>query len=290
MSNILKEYFRTFFKIFTFFYKKCGFFVDISKKERYNSSDMEKYVHKKNFEIKYCDTDFRDRLKLSAVLAYFEEVAGSSADELGFGYKDLKPKSLTFMVSGVCCEFLKPIFQGETVTVKTWPNPPSYAVFGREYQICNPDSDELLCSATSRWCIYSFKEDKLLSSKVIEGQDYSTYNTDRALDFSAWKIQVFTPEEGEYVYSMTVRNAEYDHNMHVNNTRYADYCVNCFTIAELSNLTLKRFQISYAKQCRENDVLSFYRKQTSENEFTVLGLNQNNDMVVASKFTFETAK
>ncbi len=254
----------------------------------YNSSDMGKYVHKKNFEIKYCDTDFQDRLKLSAVLAYFEEVAGSSADELGFGYKHLKPKSLTFMVSGVCCEFLKPIYQGDKVTVKTWPNPPTYAVFGREYQICNPETDESLCVATSRWCIYDLKEGKILSSKAIEGQDYSTYNLDRALEFSAWKIQTFLPSDGEYVYSMTVRNAEYDHNMHVNNTRYADYCVNCFTIEELSSLHLKRFQISYAKQCRENDKLMFYRKRTSDNEFTVVGFNQNQETVVASKFTFET--
>lgn len=254
----------------------------------YNDSDMKKYVHKKNFEIKYCDTDFRDRLKLSALLAYFEEVAGASADELGFGYKDLKPKSLTFIVSGVCCEFLKPIFQGDSVTVKTWPNPPSYAVFGREYQICNSETDELLCSATSRWCIYDLKEGKILSSKAIEGQDYSSYNTDRALDFSAWKIPAFKIEEGEYVYMMTVRNAEYDHNMHVNNTRYADYCVNCFSIQELSTFSLKRFQISYAKQCRENDVLRFYRKKTAENEFTVLGVNQNEEIVVTSKFTFES--
>ena len=261
-------------------------FVDISKKEMYNSSDMEKYVHKKHFEIKYCDTDFRDQLKLSAVLAHFEEVAGSSADELGFGYKDLKPRFLTFIVSGVCCEFLKPIFQGDRVAVKTWPNPPSFAVFGREYQICNAETDELLCLATSRWCIYDLKEGKILSSKAIEGQDYSSYNTDRALNFTAWKIPAFLIEEGEYIYSMTVRNSEYDHNMHVNNTRYADYCVNCFTIEELSTLQLKRFQISYARQCRENDVLSFYRKKTAENEFTVLGINQNQEIVVTSKFTF----
>ena len=270
-----------------FFTKKCGFFVDILKKEMYNSSDMEKYVHKKNFEIKYCDTDFRDQLKLSSFLAHFEEVAGSSADELGFGYKHLKPKALTFILSGVYCEFSKPIFQGDKVTVKTWPNPPSYAVFGREYQICAPDTDELLCSATSRWCIYDLKEGKILPSKAIEGQDYSTYNTDRALDFSAWKIPAFSVEEGEFIYSMTVRNSEYDHNMHVNNTRYADYCLNCFTIEELSSFHLKSFQISYARQCRENDSLHFYRKKTSENEYIVLGINQNQEIVVTSKFAFE---
>lgn len=248
---------------------------------------MEKYVHKKDFEIKYCDTDFRDRLKLSTTLAYFEEAAGASAEELGFGYKDLKPKGLTFMLSGICCEFKMPIELGDSVTVATWPNPPSFAVFGREYQIFSRKADAVVGSATSRWCIYSVKEGKILSSKAIEGQDYSTYNTDRALEFSEWKLPVYQPKDLEFVYSLTVRNSEYDHNMHVNNTRYADYCMNCFSIEELSLRTLKRFQISYAKQCRENDILSFYRKAIAEDEYIVVGYNQNGETVVSSKITFE---
>ena len=55
---------------------------------------MLKYTHDREFRIKYCETDFKDELKLSSVLAYFEEVAGSSADELGFGYQDLKPREI----------------------------------------------------------------------------------------------------------------------------------------------------------------------------------------------------
>ena len=40
----------------------------------------------KTFKIKNCDVDFKDELKMSAVLSYLEEVACLSADELGFGY------------------------------------------------------------------------------------------------------------------------------------------------------------------------------------------------------------
>ena len=46
---------------------------------------MEKYQHNQTFKIKYCDVDFKDELKPSVALALMEEVACSSADELGFG-------------------------------------------------------------------------------------------------------------------------------------------------------------------------------------------------------------
>ena len=102
---------------------------------------MELYEHIKTFDVKYCDVDFKDELKPSAVLAYLEEVACSSADELGFGYSYLKPRSYAFMLTNIRCEFLAPVPLGEHISVKTWPTPPSYVVFGREYQILSARGD-----------------------------------------------------------------------------------------------------------------------------------------------------
>lgn len=79
---------------------------------------MELYEHIKTFDVKYCDVDFKDELKPSAVLAYLEEVACSSADELGFGYSYLKPRSYAFMLSEYPREFLAPVPIGEHISVK----------------------------------------------------------------------------------------------------------------------------------------------------------------------------
>ena len=175
---------------------------------------MKLYEHIKTFDVKYCDTDFKDELKPSAVLAYLEEVACSSADELGFGYSYLKPRGYAFMLTNIRCEFLSPVPLGAHITVKTWPTPPSYVVFGREYQILSVSGD-ILMNATSRWCMVDMKSGRLLQSKVLDNQDYSAYNPSRALDVNRWKLPPFTPEEGELRFSLIVANSEYDHNMHV---------------------------------------------------------------------------
>lgn len=246
---------------------------------------MKLYEHIKTFDVKYCDTDFKDELKPSAVLAYLEEVACSSADELGFGYSYLKPRGYAFMLTNIRCEFLSPVPLGAHITVKTWPTPPSYVVFGREYQILS-ESGDILMNATSRWCMVDMKSGRLLQSKVLDNQDYSAYNPSRALDVNRWKLPPFTPEEGELRFSLTVANSEYDHNMHVNNTRYADYCFNCFSVEELAKKQLKGFALGYVKQCREGDALRFFRKQTEESAFLVQGFNEQNEIVVQSEISF----
>jgi acyl-CoA thioesterase FadM len=247
---------------------------------------MKPYEHIKHFTIKYCDCDFRDEMKTSVALALMEEVACSSADELGFGYAYVQPRGYAFMVTNICMEFLTPVRLGETVALKTWPLPPTRATFGREYQVLNADG-EICINASSRWCLVDMQAGKLLPSKVIDNQDYSTYNTHRVFEDVVWKIPTFLPNEAELRYSMTVASSDYDHNMHVNNTRYADYCLNCFTIEELSVRKMKRFSITYAKQCKEGDELRFYRKRTEKGAYLIQGFNAHGETVVQALIYFE---
>ena len=259
--------------------------IDIFFKKVYTKT-MELYEHIEEFKVKFCEVDFKDELKISTALSYLEEVACYSADELGFGYDYVKPRGYAFMVTNICCEFLRPISLGETVVVKTWPLPPSHVIFGREYQMYSK-SGELLSNATSRWCLIDVAAGKLAQSKVIDNQDYSTYNTTKVMENVKWKIPAFKTEEGTLCFSLKIANSEYDHNMHVNNTRYADYCLNCFTVAELADKRLKRFSISYVKQCKEGEELRFYRMAQEDGSYLTQGVNVANEIVVQAHIEFE---
>jgi acyl-ACP thioesterase len=93
-------------------------------------------------------------------------------------------------------------------------------------------------------------------------------------------------QEGELKYSLQVAYSDYDHNQHVNNAKYADYCMNCFSVSELQRLWVKGFAISYLRQCKEGENLRFYRKKQTENEYFVQGINEKDEIVVQMRLTF----
>ena len=142
-------------------------------------------------------------------------------------------------------------------------------------------------NAVSRWCLIDPKTGKILPSKTVGNQDYSTYNDERVLENVQWKIPTFDWREEKACFTITIANSEYDHNMHVNNTRYADYCINCFSIAELSRVFLKSFSISYIKQAKEGDVLCFYRKKTEDGRYAVQGMKDGKELIVQAWIGFE---
>ena len=257
-------------------------YIDNFKEKVYNNR-MGNYEHIKQFDVRYCDVDFKDELKLSTILAYFEEAACASADELGFGYQFVKPRGYAFMVTNLTMQFTRPVSLFDKVSVHTWPLPPSYVTFGREYQLFA--NDDCVIRASSRWCLVDMVSGKIAQSKVIDNQDYSTYNVSRALDINRWKLPSFPIEEGELKFEIKIFNSEYDHNMHVNNTRYADYCLNCFSIAELAEKSISKFSISYVKQCREGDFLRFYKKETEEGAL-IVGVNELDELVVQAELVF----
>ena len=53
----------------------------------------------------------------------------------------------------------------ETLTLHTWPTPPSYVVFGREFEGYGESGEKVLV-ATSRWCAVDFATGKLLLSLI----------------------------------------------------------------------------------------------------------------------------
>lgn len=260
--------------------------VDIFVLNLYNRGAMARYICKENYKTDFCDADFKDELKVSALLSRFESVASKSAEELGFGYEYLKAHGYAFFLAEIRCELFRAVPLYETLTVCTWPTPPSYVVFGREFEGYGENGEKIL-AATSRWCAVEFAAGKLLTPKAFPEQDYKNAEIYSAYlsDAPQGKTAKISREEGEKKFEIAIANSEYDHNMHVNNTRYADYCLNCFSVAELTQKSVRSFSIAYVKQCKEGEILGFYRKDEAEKSI-VCGFNERGENVVRAEFTF----
>ena len=110
---------------------------------------MYRNIH--TYDIRYTDVDFKDELKLSSLLSVLEESACYSADELGFGYDDISPKGIGFILANWYIELYRPIKLKEKLTVHTWPRTPKNTIFIRDFELYSGEEKVGVC--TTRWCM-----------------------------------------------------------------------------------------------------------------------------------------
>ncbi len=215
---------------------------------------MYKNIH--TYDIRYTDVDFKDELKLSSLMSLLEESACYSADELGFGYADISPRGIGFILANWYIEIYRPIKLGEILTVHTWPMKPQRTIFLREFEVYS--GQERVCAATTRWCMVDLETFSILPTSAFFENDQREYNDFRALDFNSWRLPAMA--EGVKKYEKVVTFSDYDHYNHVNNTKYADLCLDTFSVEELADLSVESVQITYVKQCKYGEKIDFYRK------------------------------
>ncbi len=215
------------------------------------------YCNRKTYELRYSDFDFKDELTLTSLLALVQESACMSADELGFGYDDLRPLGYGFLVVNTYCKFLRPVRLGESVTIETWPLPPRHYVFERHYRVLS--GEEEVAALASRWFLVDMKTfSLLLPEKLGEVNANCPYRSERTVDVPAWKIPKIS--EGREVYTMRVKTSHCDHYMHANNARYLDFFTDCFTMEELAKKRITSFSVAYLKQAKEGRELRLLRQ------------------------------
>lgn len=215
---------------------------------------MNGYCHTRTFDLRYTDLDFRDELKLSSLLSFAQDAAASSADELGFGYEALKQKEYGFIVVGTAGELFAPVSAADRLTVETWPLPPRHVIFERDYRVTN-QRGEIVALLASRWCLVDLPRFIMLPPEALgKVHEDCPYNPEQCLPFPNGRIRL---TDGREVCRTVVRSSDCDHYLHANNTHYADFFMNCFTLDELA--PVRSFRISYGKQAKEGTELVFYR-------------------------------
>lgn len=216
------------------------------------------YRHIKSYHLRYTDVDAYDNLKFSSLLSFLEESACLSADELGFGYADVAPKHFGFIVVNWYIKLYRSIKLGDELTVHTWPLKPRRLIFLRDYELYCGEENVGVCSA--RWCMVD--TDRFLPAPVsafFPENFFDNYNTERSIDFNEWKIPAIA--SGVEVYSRVIRFSDYDHYFHVNNTKYADFMFDVFSVEELMGKSLSSVQITYVKQCKEGEQITFFKER-----------------------------
>ena len=220
-----------------------------------------------NFFIHTRDLDKYDIIKPSAILEFFQDIAGIHADELGIGYETCKQKNLAWVVLYQRFEIVKIPPSLTNVNVKTWPKPKERLEFQREYLIEDLDGQTLV-KGISNWVVIDLVSRNLVRTDKIdfngEYYNYTNYNqkSKRKLSLDDKLIENY--------FTYKVQYDDLDHNGHMNNAKYLNIVYN--NLGDIKSY-VKNLEIAYIKEAKIDDCLKIGMYKVESQYFYIGFLN-----------------
>ena len=206
------------------------------------------------------DADIARRQKLSSMFGMFQDIAALHAANLGAAVDWLDKKlNLAWILMRVRVEIDKYPVYTQDVTVETWPQEPR-ALYERDYVIRDMDGNALV-RASSTWVIMNLstreiKRDKFLDYCGIE------IKKDRSLERGLSRLKSL--QKTKPVYAKEVKFSDVDYNVHVNNAKYVDFIMDCFSFEEHRTRDIKAIEVHYINEVGPGEIMKFRRKKINE--------------------------
>jgi acyl-ACP thioesterase len=220
------------------------------------------------YHLRANDFDSNDFILPSAILNFFQDIAGEHATKLGIGFETLKQNNLMWVIiRNKYTLFKNPKFYDD-LTIKTWPLPMGKVEAQREYEIY--DHGEKIGIGSLLWILCDYTTRKIVRMKDIsygEGELSCCHVYEDKLT----KLQPL--DEYQDVIICKTSYLQLDHNHHMNNTKYLDLIIE--NIPLLQGHLIKQVQIEYLKEIAKGEEVDLFYYQI-DNKFFIKGISNDN--------------
>lgn len=201
-----------------------------------------------DYEIKYQEVDASKRLRLPNMENYLLEVAGTVADELGFGIIRLHPERKTWVLTRLTLIMDYMPTYLEHMTIETWIESQAHMLSTRNFRIYITDKDgarRQVGECTSQWAVLDMDKREIVN--IFDRPMFEGAVDGEKLDITrAPRLMPITNPTG--VKSHIVQYTDVDYNDHCNSCKYLEAMVNTAKPEYLGRRI--RLDINYQREVR----------------------------------------
>ncbi len=192
------------------------------------------------YEIKYQEVDARKKLRLFNLENYILEVAGTVADELGFGIANLHPRGLTWILTRLSVEMYELPTHCQKVRFETWIESNAHMLSTRNFRIYS--GDKLIGQCKSVWAVLDLEKREIVN--IFDDPMFEGCVDGEVIEMA--RVRMTTIPEPTGCVAHKVSYSDIDYNGHCNSCRY----LQAMTDAYLPDYYGKkvRLDINYQKE------------------------------------------
>ena len=202
------------------------------------------------------DLDLCSRLKPSAILAHFQDIATEHAALLNIGAKRMGELKCFWVLTKVAVEIVDNPNWCTKVKIITYPRSPSSIEATRDYYMYG-DNGRLLAKGSSKWCVLDYAAKKIRRISDVFSYPLDNYYNEDAIQSGCTRLVM--PTDGDKLGRLVVKTTDLDRNRHMNNAKYGDTALNFEDIEFVMTHDIKSFQLNYLSELAYGEEIDIMR-------------------------------
>lgn len=231
-----------------------------------------------NYEIKYQEVDGRKKLRLFNLENYLLEVAGTVADELGFGIAKLHPMGLTWILTRMSVEMYELPTHCQKIRIETWIESNAHMLSTRDYRIYS--DDRLIGQCKSVWAVLDLEKREIVN--IFDHPMFADCIDGEVIDMP--RVRMTTIPEPTGCVPHKIVYSDIDYNGHCNSCRYLQAMTDAFLPDYYGKKV--RLDINYSKEAMFGETLQTYYLVTEEG-VQYQQKNENGETSCSAKITIQ---
>ena len=228
-------------------------------------------IWKRALNIHWENVDISGKLSLPGLGQLLISTATQHAENLGFGFKELKKQNLNWVLFRMNIEIKQLPAWNDSVTLTTWPQGVK-GLFGlREFTMKDAKGKSLVV-AGSEWMIIDLETRR--PKRLNQFEDILKFeSSEKAFD----KTALIPNTKGIFtdLFSVVVRHADMDFNGHATARRYFDWMDDGLFHLH-ADRDISMIQVTFFQETYLNETITI---QVDEHKTTVRGIKQSNGKV-----------
>ena len=249
---------------------------------------------KKNFahwiekhRISFHEVDFSNELRIDSIFNYLQQAASNSANQLGWGYKDISKDNLAWVLYRIKLVISRFLNAGDEIMIETWPKGLEGISALREFRIFDENYEVIGC-ATSAWFLVDGVSMRPLRNPEIKN-NMAKMEMDNESVISEIPGKIIIPEKKELIYERKIYYTDIDVNNHVNNVNFVRMILDSFDLSELSVHKIKSIQVNFLSEIKYGGKIKIFRCNSGDKIQTsyIEGIKSDNVKAFQSVVTRE---
>lgn len=236
-------------------------------------------IYRRKYMIGISDVDFTQKLKISALFGYFQDIASHAVENLNIGINDLAHRfNVAWILMRIRADIIRNPEWNEEITIETWPQEPKKLEFERDFLVTDANGIPII-RAISTWVIIDIDTREVRKSELI-GFRYPSFKKERAMECRLSRLKPFgQPEEA---YRRNIGYSDVDFNGHLNNSKYVDFIMDCFSIESHRQYDVKSIEMNYVNEALPGETLVLRRDISAMDtkHIYIDGVNEAGDKTV----------